>query len=121
MISAIEPIEEEPAGILTEPLTPEGEALRRKFCNLAAQWRDCQQPACRHAHACRGDAAECFARRWNACSRLGRVWIEFGFTALEQGRSARAAACTADAALLDYVKREERLALPPTTRRRRPA
>ena len=120
MISVTQPIEEEPAGILTEPITPEGEALRRKFCTMAALWRDCQEPACGRARSCRGDPAQCFARGWNGYSHLARVWVECGYTALEQGLSARAAVRAADEGLLTYVKLSERLALPPRGRRRWP-
>ena len=120
MDSGFEPTEEEPAGILTAPITPEGEALRRKFCTMAALWRDCREPACRRARSCRGDAAECFARGWNGYSQLARVWVECGYTALEHGLSTRAAVREADVGLLTYVKLTERLALPPRMHRRRP-
>ena len=99
-------------------MLPEGIVPRRRYCTFLHFWRHCATPACRRAHACRGDAAICFLMRWDRLSLAGKVWALAGFAALDQGLTARIAGRVADLALLQDVKAVDRLPRHPPRRKK---
>ena len=99
-----------------EPATAEEAAIdlrdapaRQRYCTWLQYWRDCASPACRRAHACTGDPTACFLGRYMRLSEAARVWVIAGIHALDLGLTARNAAGAADLALLQHVKKAERL------------
>ncbi|MBI2715595.1 MAG: hypothetical protein HYX37_14265 [Rhizobiales bacterium] len=110
----------EPAGAAAaaDDWTPQDLAAHKRYCTWLQYWRDCQAPACRRAHACAGDPTACFLGRWLRLSDAAKVWVGAGISALDTGLSARNAAGAADLALLQHVKKADRLPRHPPRRKR---
>jgi hypothetical protein len=118
MSTAIKPIEHSPDAVekavngIKEKLTPDDVVNLRKCCDWLERWRHCDAPACKRAHACKGDAAVCFGRFYFTFPEHLHVWVNAGMIAIDDGCTARVATQWADTALLSNLKARNGLPLP---------